>query len=169
MLSSNVQSLTNLIDSNFATLQNEIDTTNYDVSLKAPTDSPSFTGTPTSVTPTDGDNSTKIATTKFVANAISSFDTTKIYNGNTFVKANSSDVSVTVSGNVIVTVDSTGLKATTQSSNDNSTKVATTEYVDRAVKNYVLNSVAYAPTVYVSAAPPSNATGNDGDIWFQYQ
>ena len=169
MLSSNVQSLTNLINDNFATLQNEIDTTNSAVSLKAPIYNPSFTGAPTSITPSDGDSSTRIATTKFVANSISSFDTTKIYNGNTFVKANSSDVSVTVSGNVIVTVDSTGLKATTQSSNDNSTKVATTEYVDRAVKNYVLNSVAYAPTVYVSAAPPSNATGNDGDIWFQYQ
>lgn len=46
------------------------------VSGKADVNSPAFTGTPTSVTPTTGDNSTKIATTAFVKttvdNAISS-------------------------------------------------------------------------------------------------
>lgn len=36
--------------------------------------SPAFAGTPTAPTPTAGDNSTKIATTAFVQNALSSFD-----------------------------------------------------------------------------------------------
>lgn len=43
----------------------------YDLLLaKAPLASPEFTGTPKSTTPTAGDNSTKIATTAFVATAI---------------------------------------------------------------------------------------------------
>lgn len=37
---------------------------------KAPLASPAFTGTPTSTTPTAGDNSTKIATTAFVKSAV---------------------------------------------------------------------------------------------------
>ncbi len=39
---------------------------------KAATTSPSFTGTPTAPTPADGDSTTKIATTAFVNNAVSS-------------------------------------------------------------------------------------------------
>lgn len=39
---------------------------------KAATASPNFTGTPTAPTPTDGDSTTKIATTAFVNNAVSS-------------------------------------------------------------------------------------------------
>ena len=40
--------------------------------LKAPLASPTFTGTPLAPTPTAGDNTTKVATTAFVANAVSS-------------------------------------------------------------------------------------------------
>lgn len=42
-----------------------------DLALKAPLASPSLTGVPLSTTPSSGDNSTKIATTAFVADAIS--------------------------------------------------------------------------------------------------
>ena len=42
----------------------------YALALKAPLDSPTLTGTPTSPTPTAGDDSTKIATTAFVKNAV---------------------------------------------------------------------------------------------------
>lgn len=42
------------------------------VDTKAPSDSPVFTGTPTSVTPAAGDNSQQIATTAFVAAAVDS-------------------------------------------------------------------------------------------------
>ncbi len=44
----------------------------YTSTAYAPLASPSFTGTPTAPTPTAGDNSTKIATTAFVTNAVSS-------------------------------------------------------------------------------------------------
>ena len=40
--------------------------------LKAPLASPTFTGTPLAPTPTAGDNTTKVATTEFVVNAVSS-------------------------------------------------------------------------------------------------
>lgn len=43
-----------------------------DLDKKAPIDSPTFTGTPKSVTPTTGDSSTNIATTAFVAAEIAS-------------------------------------------------------------------------------------------------
>ena len=39
--------------------------------LKAPLASPTFTGTPLAPTPTVGDNTTKVATTAFVTNAVS--------------------------------------------------------------------------------------------------
>jgi hypothetical protein len=40
------------------------------INLKAPIDSPAFTGTPTAPTPTPGDNDTSLATTAFVTTAI---------------------------------------------------------------------------------------------------
>lgn len=41
-----------------------------EIDTKAPLASPAFTGTPTAPTPTDGDNSTKVATTAFVQDAL---------------------------------------------------------------------------------------------------
>lgn len=41
-----------------------------DLALLAPLNSPAFTGTPTAPTPTTGDNTTNLATTAFVSNAI---------------------------------------------------------------------------------------------------
>lgn len=45
---------------------------NNSLNNKANINSPTFTGTPTAPTPENGDNSTKIATTAFVVNAMSS-------------------------------------------------------------------------------------------------
>lgn len=57
--------LTNLeVDGNFKSL-------NDDLTLKAPINSPTFTGVPLAPTATSGNNSTQIATTAFVATAIS--------------------------------------------------------------------------------------------------
>ncbi len=47
---------------------------NADLALKAPLDSPTFTGTPTAPTPTAGDDSTKVATTAFVRGEIDTAD-----------------------------------------------------------------------------------------------
>jgi hypothetical protein len=135
---------------------------------KAPKNSPVFTGIPTAPTPLAGDASANIATTAFVTSSISSFDTTKIYNGSTNVKANLGNIELTVLGSKVLTVTSAGLTTATQAQNDNSTNIATTAYVDRADKNYVLNSVRYQPTCYISNQPPNNSIGANGDLWFQY-
>ena len=135
---------------------------------KAPKNSPVFTGVPTAPTPLAGDASGNIATTAFVTSAISSFDTTKIYNNLTNVKANSGNIELTVLGSKVLTVTTAGLTTATQAQNDNSTNIATTAYVDRADKNYVLNSVRYQPTCYISNQTPNNSIGANGDLWFQY-
>lgn len=57
------------IASNIATLNTAV---NNNLALKAPVESPTFTGTARAVTPTTGDNSTKIATTGFVQGEIAS-------------------------------------------------------------------------------------------------
>lgn len=54
----------------------------YDaLALKAPLASPALTGTPTAPTATTGDNSTKIATTAFVAAAIAAVGNTMVFKG----------------------------------------------------------------------------------------
>lgn len=53
-----------------ATVQDVLTAIWIALALKAPLASPAFTGTPTAPTPTAGDNSTKVATTAFVKNAI---------------------------------------------------------------------------------------------------
>jgi hypothetical protein len=57
------------IASNIATLNTAV---NNNLALKSPIASPTFTGTARAVTPTTGDNSTKIATTAFVQGEIAS-------------------------------------------------------------------------------------------------
>jgi phage-related tail fiber protein len=51
------------------------------IGTKAPIDSPTFTGTPKSTTPASGDNSTNIATTAFVSDAVKSYIPPKLANG----------------------------------------------------------------------------------------
>ena len=63
-----------------------------------------------------------------------------------------------VTGNLTGTAD-TALTATTQAVNDNSTKIATTAYVDRAVTN-----LAGAPTISTSAPSGTPAVGT---IWYR--
>jgi hypothetical protein len=57
------------IASNISTLSTAV---NNNLALKAPIESPTFTGTARAVTPTTGDNSTKIATTAFVQGEVAS-------------------------------------------------------------------------------------------------
>lgn len=136
---------------------------------KANIASPAFTGTPTAPTLAFGDNSSKLATTAFVANAISSFDTTRIYNQNSQVVVGATSVQLIVNGSATLTATASGVNLpATPSQNNNSTQLATTAYADRADKNYVRNSVRYQPTCYVSDQVPNNSIGVDGDLWFQY-
>ena len=52
--------------------QSDITNLTADLALKAPLDSPVFTGDPKAPTPTAGDNDTSVATTSFVVTALSS-------------------------------------------------------------------------------------------------
>lgn len=138
--------------------------------VKAPLASPALTGVPTAPTAPIGTANTQIASTAFVASAVAAFDTSKIYVGNNdYVKVSSGNIQTAVSGTIVSTFKSTGIETITQSKNDNSSRVATTQYTDRAVKNFVKGNVAYQPTCYVSDLAPDNNIGVDGDFWFQYR
>jgi hypothetical protein len=63
---SSITSLDTRVTSNTAS----ITTNTADILLKAPINSPTFTGTPTAPTPATSDNSTKLATTEYVKNSI---------------------------------------------------------------------------------------------------
>jgi hypothetical protein len=136
---------------------------------KANIANPTFTGNVQSPTPTAGDSSNKVATTAFVANAIDIFDATQIYNNTTNVKANDGSIDLVAGGFTTATITSSGITTATRPQNDNNTFAATTAYVDRGDKNFVLNSVKYQPTCYVSDQLPNNSIGANGDLWFQYQ
>lgn len=167
-ISTNVAALTSTITA----VQANVTAANAAISsldtLKAPLSSPALTGTPTAPTPIVGDTSANIATAGFVASAISNLDPTMIYNGTSYVKVNNANVSLVVSGTTVATAYNTGIETITQSAGDSTTKVATTAFVDRGIKNFVLNSAKYQPTCYVSSLTPDNNTGADGDFWFQY-
>jgi hypothetical protein len=167
------------ISGNVSTVNTSISATNANVtaanaaiaaldSAKAPKASPALTGVPTAPTALPGTANTQIATTAFVAAEISQFDATMIYNGTSSAKVNSANIQLTAGGTLVATVTNGGITTTTQSATDNSTKVATTAFVNRAVKNFVLNSTSYQPTCYVSSSAPDNGVGQDGDFWFQY-
>lgn len=138
--------------------------------LKAPKENPFFTGIPQADTAPFGTNSTQLATTAFIQQAISAFDTTKIYvDSNNYVQVNPSNINIVSSGVIAATATSNGITTITQASNDNSTKIATTAFVKTAVKNFVRNGTPYQPTCYVSDQAPDNNVGTDGDFWFQYR
>lgn len=171
---------TNQIAANVATLNNDIATTQYNLGVantninnirifKANTASPIFSGVVIAPTPAVGDHSSRVATTAFVATAISDFDTTRIYNYSSAVKVNLDTIDLVAFGTYAATVTSTGITTITQPQNDSSTLVATTAYSDRGDKNFVRNSTKYQPTCYVSDQLPDNGVGADGDFWFQYQ
>lgn len=95
-----------------------------DLAAKANLASPTFTGTPTAPTPASSDNSTKIATTAFVQAATAGI----ALQASVDAKANIN--SPTFTGSPVLPSGTTGV---TQSSGDNSTKLATTAYVDAQV------------------------------------
>jgi hypothetical protein len=113
-----------------------------------------FSASPICPTPTPGDNSTKAATTAFVTAAIASLTigtgdmTRAVYDTNLDGKVNSADVADAVSSLA------TG---TTQTSTDNSTKLATTAFVKTAISNLVNG----ASTVLDTLAEIATALGND--------
>jgi hypothetical protein len=114
------------------------------IALKADKNSPIFTGTPLSVTPPAGDNTTKIATTAFVQGELSAL---------TYLAPKASPAL-------------TGLPtAPTPPAGTNNTLIATTEFVQAAVTG--VNTLWQGAHRYVSTATPLAGQGVDGDVWFQ--
>ena len=68
-VNTNTTSITAL-DTRITSNSASITTNTSDILLKAPINSPTFTGTPTAPTPATSDNSTKVATTEYVKNSI---------------------------------------------------------------------------------------------------
>jgi hypothetical protein len=106
-----------------------------DLANKANIASPAFTGTPTAPTPTSNDNSTKIATTAFVQAATSGIALQTSLDG----KADKN--SPTFTGTPVLPAETIGV---TQSTGDNSTKLATTAFVTSSVSAGVQNATATA-------------------------
>lgn len=123
----------------------------------APLLSPAFTGTPTAPTPTAGDSTTKIATTAYVETAIGSLPSgVATFNGRTgTVTLALSDVT-SVGGAPLAAPVFTGAPAApTPPALDNSTRLATTAFVDTAI--------AAIPIPAASAATPTmNGTATVG-------
>jgi hypothetical protein len=160
------------VNSNLTITNNNLTAANAAIasldSLKAPKANPELTGVPTAPTANYGTATNQIATTAFVQNEISIFDTTKIYNSNSKVEVGTHNISLVVDSTIIGNVTSSGINVSTQSAGNNSTLIATTAFVNTATKNFVKANVAYKPTCYVSDAPPDDGIGNEGDFWFQY-
>jgi hypothetical protein len=111
----------------------------------APLSSPALTGTPTAPTASPGTNTTQIATTAFVqSEAYTDTDAVTAVNS-----ALASGYNLTISGTVNITGTA---NATTQNQNDNSTKVATTAYVQTELSAMILNDLSDV----VITSPPSN-------------
>ena len=136
--------------------------------LLAPKSSPVLTGVPQAPTAAPGTNTDQIASTAFVSQSIAAVDYTRIYQGNSSVKVNTASIVTTVNNTTVATATAAGINTITQAEGNNGPAIATTAFVDRGIKNFVLGSTKYQPTCYVSSSAPNNSTGNDGDFWFQY-
>ena len=122
--------------------------------------SPIFVGTPEAPTPQAGNNSTQIATTAFVDAAISAIPPGGVtsFNSRTgAVNFQASDIT-NVGGALLASPQFTGTPAApTPTAGDNSTKLATTAFVDAAVA-----AIPAGPTGPAGPAGPAGPTGPAG-------
>jgi len=153
-----------ILESNVTTLSDAITT---GLAEKAPINSPTLTGTPSTQTPSIGDNSTRLATTAYVMSqdAIRRVYVDNAVLGNIAVLNTSVNSSLatkapsenpTFTGTVIAPTPTTG---------DSSTKVATTQFVQTTVASA---AKWQGSSKYVSQGTPDAGLGTDGDFWFQY-
>ena len=154
-----------LIASNVATLQTAISSA---VGPLAPINSPNFTGTPNTQTPTIGDNSTRLATTAYVMNQ----DAIRRVYVDTSISSNISTLNTAVNNNLalkapIANPTFTGTaSAPNPTPGDSSTQIATTSFVQQTVAG--TNSTWQGSHRFISPSTPDPNQGNNGDFWFQY-
>lgn len=118
-----------------------------DLALKAPSASPAFTGTPTAPTPAQGDNSTRISTTAFVAAALAQLVSSSpaaldTLNELAAALGNDANFAATMTNALaakapLASPALTGNPtAPTQNEGDSSTRLATTAFAQLAVKGW---------------------------------
>jgi hypothetical protein len=167
-----INSSTLVINGTIESVQAQVTQARNDIAAlavnKASVSSPVLTGIPSAPTAGVGTSTSQLATTAFVTGATSVFDTGRIFNGSSYVRVDTSSISLAASGILAATVTTTGIVTITQPAKSNSTLAATTAYVDRGDKNFILSGTNYQPTNYVSPLAPNNSIGVDGDFWFQY-
>jgi len=137
-----------------ATLQaSTIATTDSLQALKAPIDSPAFTGVPTAPSPNDGDVSQKIATTAFVR---SSAPVLSVAGKTGIVTLLVTDI--TGAAPTAAPTFTGDVKAPTPTYGDNSVFVATTAFVQGEKLSPVFTGIPTAPTAGAGAANTQIAT-----------
>ena len=109
--------------------------------------SPTFTGNPIATTQTAGNNTTRLATTAFVTTAVGNVTASNVGLGNVTNESKS-----TMFTSPVFTGSPT---APTQSSGDNSTKVATTAFVQSALT--AEDTIAEMNDVTISGTPAQNS------------
>jgi len=154
-----------VIASNVATLQLAISSA---VGPLAQTNSPNFTGTPNTQTPTIGDYSTRLATTAYVMNQ----DAIRRVYVDTNITSNISTLNTAVNNNLALKAPmlNPSFAGTATAPNptpgDSSTQIATTSFVQQTVAG--TNSTWQGSHRIISPNAPDPNQGNNGDFWFQY-
>jgi len=142
--------------------------TNTQLNLRANIASPTFTGVPAAPTAPAGTANTQIATTSYVMTQ----DATRRVYIDTNILANISTLNTAVNNSLSykAPIDAptfTGAaRAVTATSGDNSTKIATTAFVQGEIATGALWEGSHR---YISTSTPNSGTGVDGDFWFQYE
>jgi hypothetical protein len=138
------------------------------LALKANIHSQELTGTPLTPTASVGNRTSQIANTEYV---MAQDDIRRLYI-DTQIASNVSTLNTAVNNNFalkapIESPTFTGTaRAVTPSSGDNSTKIATTAFVQGEVASSALWQGSHR---FISASTPNSGQGVDGDFWFQYQ
>ena len=166
-INSNVTALSNNLASNVVTFSGEIstlfsnvNTINDTILTLAPLNSPALTGVPTTPTASLNNNSSQVASTAYVDTTSSALNVTLAGQ----ISAAQATLTTAINNGLalrapLLSPTFTGTPAApTPTAGDNSTKVATTAFVQSAI-------AAQKFPYTVSTNPPSG--GNTGDFWFQ--
>jgi hypothetical protein len=189
-LNANLDSVHSYIDANVTALSNstdfrfadatanaaaqsvQIDNLVADVALKAYIHNPSFTGTVTAPNVAANNNSNVVATTAYVDGSAATMRSDYISR----VTAAETMANVQLAAGLALKANIAGPiftgepKADTPATGDNSTRLATTAFVNTAITNkqfnYTVASTAAGDLNGLISSTNSGA-GNDGDFWFQ--
>ena len=134
-------------NSNIANIYSTYDSVNSTVRTLAPINSPAFTGTPTAtVSIADGDNTTRLATTAFVTKGIGALSTTLStdYNIKINTLSGSTTSSLALKANINSPAFTGNPTAQTPTTGDNSTRLATTAFVNVLTVDYNAKFVSAA-------------------------